>query len=109
MSGVLDLAALTVVVVNLPFALYGYLMFGSSTKGASQQCNFLIYIFTSPFDLYTHTGYIFENLAGGTFNDVVRILLSIELTLTFPIVIKPATDVMEEILKNILMVRVETV
>jgi len=49
-------------------------------------------------------GYIFQNLPGGTFNDVVRILLSIELTLTFPIVIKPATDVMEEILKNILMV-----
>lgn len=49
-------------------------------------------------------GYIFENLPGGTFNDIVRIFLSLELTLTFPIVIKPATDVMEEILKNVLMV-----
>ncbi|XP_064404830.1 uncharacterized protein LOC135350057 isoform X2 [Halichondria panicea] len=80
MPVVLDSAALTVVVVNLPFALYGYLMFGSGTEG-----------------------YIFENLPGGTFNDIVRILLSIELTLTFPIVIKPATDVMEEILHNVLM------
>ena len=33
MPVLLDLAALTVVVVNLPFALYGYLLFGSSTQG----------------------------------------------------------------------------
>ncbi len=33
MPVVLDMAALTVVVVNLPFALYGYLMFGSGTEG----------------------------------------------------------------------------
>ncbi len=56
--------------------------------------------------LYSPIGYIFQNLPGGIFNDIVRILLSIELTLTFPIVIKPATDVMEEILKNVLTVRV---
>ncbi len=56
---------------------------------------------------YLCVGYIFQNLPGGTFNDVVRILLSIELTLTFPIVIKPATDVMEEILKNVLTVRIK--
>ncbi len=33
MPVVLDLAALTVVGINLPFALYGYLMFGSMTNG----------------------------------------------------------------------------
>ena len=51
-------------------------------------------------------GYIFSNLPGNWFNTIVRAFLSIELTLTFPIVIKPATDVMEEIWKNILMVSV---
>lgn len=50
------------------------------------------------------TGYVFSNLPGNWFNTIVRAFLSIELALTFPIVIKPATDVMEEIWKNILMV-----
>ena len=49
-------------------------------------------------------GYIFENLPGGTFNNIVRVFLSMELTLTFPIVFKPATEVAEEILQNVLMV-----
>jgi hypothetical protein len=49
-------------------------------------------------------GYIFSNLPGNWFNTIVRLFLSVELTLTFPIVIKPATDIMEAILKNVLMV-----
>ena len=49
-------------------------------------------------------GYIFENMPGGLFNDLVRIFLSLELTLTFPIVFKPASDVMEEIIQNVLIV-----
>jgi proton-coupled amino acid transporter len=80
MQYVLDMAALVVVGVNLPFALYGYFLFGSGIKG-----------------------YIFENISGGPFNDAVRIFLSLELTLTFPIVFKPASDVMEEIIQNIFM------
>ena len=52
------------------------------------------------------SGYIFENLPGGTFNDIVRVFLSLELTLTFPIVFKPATEVAEEILQSLLMVSV---
>ena len=51
------------------------------------------------------SGYVFENLPGGWFNDIVRVFLSLELTLTFPIVFKPATEVAEEILQNFLMVR----
>ena len=50
------------------------------------------------------TGYIFENLPGGTFNNIVRLFLSMELTLTFPIVFKPASDVMEEIWYHFQMV-----
>lgn len=50
-------------------------------------------------------GYVFSNLPGNAFNTVVRAFLSVELTFTFPIVMKPASDVMEEIVKNILMVR----
>ena len=50
-------------------------------------------------------GYVFENLPGGWFNDTVRLLLSLELTLTFPIVFKPASEVAEEILHNFLMVQ----
>ena len=53
----------------------------------------------------THTvGYVFENLPGGIFNDIVRLFLSLELTLTFPIVFKPASEVMEEILQNVMLV-----
>lgn len=33
MTYVLDAAALVVVGINLPFALYGYFLFGSETKG----------------------------------------------------------------------------
>ena len=51
------------------------------------------------------TGYVFENLPGGVFYDLVRVFLSVELTLTFPIVFKPASDVAEEIWYNFLMVR----
>lgn len=52
-------------------------------------------------------GYIFTNLPGNWFNTIVRAFLSIELTLTFPIVIKPASDVVEEILRNVLMVGIK--
>ncbi len=48
---------------------------------------------------------MFSDLPGNWFNTIVRLFLSIELALTFPIVIKPATDIMEEIWKNILMVK----
>ena len=51
------------------------------------------------------SGYIFENLPGGVFNDMVRLFLSLELTLTFPIVFKPAAEVMEEILQGVMLVR----
>ena len=68
-----DAACFIVLAVNLPFAVYGYLLFGSETKG-----------------------YIFENMPGTTFDNVVRLLLSIELSLTFPLVFKPATLVVEE-------------
>ena len=56
------------------------------------------------FPLILVSGYIFENLPAGVFNDIVRLFLSLELTLTFPIVFKPASDVMEEIWYNIMMV-----
>ena len=56
----------------------------------------------------SHPGYVFENLPGGgslgIFYALVRVFLSIELTLTFPIVFKPAADVAEEIWYNFLMV-----
>lgn len=55
-----------------------------------------------------YAGYVFENLSGGTFNNVVRILLSVELVLTFPIVFKPASDIMEEIFYNLAMVSYES-
>ena len=35
MTYVLDAAALVVVGINLPFALYGYYMFGGNTQGLS--------------------------------------------------------------------------
>ena len=54
--------------------------------------------------IITISGYIFENIPGGVFNDIVRVCLSLELTLTFPIVFKPASDVMEEIIQEILFV-----
>ena len=68
-----DSACFIVLAVNLPFAVYGYLLFGNETKG-----------------------YIFENMPGTTFDNVIRLLLSVELSLTFPIVFKPATLVIEE-------------
>lgn len=73
MRDVLDAACVIVVSVNLPFALYGYLLFGNQVEG-----------------------YCFENMPGGTFENIVRLMLSLELTLTFPIVFKPASEVIEE-------------
>ena len=49
-------------------------------------------------------GYIFMNMPGGTFNDIVRLFLSLELTLTFPLVLKPASEVAEEIMEAVLRV-----
>ena len=46
-------------------------------------------------------------MPGGVFNDTVRLFLSLELTLTFPIVFKPASDVMEEIIRNFAYVSVQ--
>lgn len=99
MKYVLDAAAIAVVGINLPFALYGYFLFGSDTKGL----NFI----TLSVLVTVFVGYIFENIPGGLFNDIVRVCLSLELTLTFPIVFKPASDVMEEIVQNILLVSIE--
>ena len=73
MKYLIDVACFIVIAVNLPFAIYGYLLFGDEVKG-----------------------YIFENMPGTTFDNVVRLLLSVELSLTFPIVFKPATLVVEE-------------
>lgn len=98
MTYVLDAAALVVVGINLPFALYGYFLFGSETQGKAFSITKLSF-------LSVFLGYIFENMPGGAFNDTVRIFLSLELTLTFPIVFKPASDVMEEIIQNMLLVR----
>jgi amino acid permease len=88
MQYVLDTACVVVLAVNLPFAIYGYLLFGSATAG-----------------------YVFENLPGGgslgVLYDLARVFLSIELTLTFPIAFKPAADVAEEIWHNFLMVFVK--
>ena len=50
-------------------------------------------------------GYVFSNLPGNAFNTLVRAFLSLELTMTFPIVLKPASDVIEQIMKNFLLVR----
>jgi hypothetical protein len=36
MPRVLNMAALTVVGINLPFALYGYLLFGDNTQGVQK-------------------------------------------------------------------------
>jgi amino acid permease len=73
MQYVIDAAAFIVVAVNLPFAIYGYLLFGHQVKG-----------------------YCFENLIG-LYPDIIRLTLALELTLTYPIVIKPPSDVVEEI------------
>ena len=56
----------------------------------------------------SHPGYIFENLPGGgslgIFYDLMRVFFSIQLILTYPIVFKPATELVEKIWYNILMV-----
>lgn len=36
MPRVLDVAAMVVVGINLPFALYGYLLFGDNTRGTTR-------------------------------------------------------------------------
>ena len=55
MQYVIDAAALIVVVVNLPFAIYAYLLFGNAVRG-----------------------YCFENLTG-LFPDIVRLTLALSL------------------------------
>ena len=125
MPFLLDMACLVVVGVNLPFAVYGYLLFGSNTQGmwvGVSECvgacvcvigYFLslphsalaILCFPPFFSSLLSLGYVFENLPGGWFNDTVRLLLSLELTLTFPIVFKPASEVAEEILHNFMTVQ----
>ncbi len=101
MPYVLDAACLVVVGLNMPFAIYGYLLFGSQTQGQPSGIVPLPLVM-SPLP---RTGYVFENLPGSTLNDTVRLFLSLELTLTFPIVFKPASEVMEQIWHNFLMVR----
>ena len=134
MPFLLDMACLVVVGVNLPFAVYGYLLFGSNTQGmwvgvseCVGACVCVIGYFLSlphsdlailhfppfprlpsslpSFPSFLSLGYVFENLPGGWFNDTVRLLLSLELTLTFPIVFKPASEVAEEILHNFMTVQ----
>lgn len=78
MKYLIDAACFIVIAVNLPFAVYGYLLFGNEVKG-----------------------YVFENMPGTTFDNIVRFLLSVELSLTFPIVFKPATLVVEEWMESI--------
>ena len=72
MNIVLLIASFIVVGVNLPFAIFGYVLFGPDTEGV-----------------------IFDNLPSGLFNNIVRLMLSVELTLTFPIVFKPASQIFE--------------
>ena len=55
MKYLIDVACFIAFAVNLPFAVYGYLLFGDEVKG-----------------------YIFENMPGITFDNVVRLLLSIQ-------------------------------
>ena len=55
MKYLIDLVCFIVIAVNLPFAVYGYLLFGDEVKG-----------------------YVFENMLGTTFDNVVRLLLSIQ-------------------------------
>ena len=73
MKYLVDAACFMVLSVNLPFAVYGYLLFGNEIRG-----------------------YIFENMPGTAFDNIVRLLLSVELSLTFPIIFKPASLVVEE-------------
>ena len=93
-------------------------MWGGGVEGEASGCNMEVATLCSDRPLlyggitillYNYhrncVGYIFENLPGGTFNDIVRLFLSLELMLTFPIVFKPASDVMEEIWFNFLTVR----
>ena len=55
MKYLIDVACFIAFAVNLPFAVYGYLLFGDEVKG-----------------------YIFENMPGTAFDNVVRLLLSIQ-------------------------------
>ena len=52
MKYLIDVACFIVIAVNLPFAVYGYLLFGDEMKG-----------------------YIFENMPGTTFDNVVKLIL----------------------------------
>jgi len=70
---VLRYSFMIVVLLNLPFAMFGYLVFGSHTKG-----------------------YVFCNLNQNTFTYVVQLALSIELMCTYPLVLSPATAIIEE-------------
>lgn len=70
---VLDFACLIVLLVNLPFAVYGFLMFGNKTAG-----------------------YVFCNVKQGPLLTTVQLALCLELILTFPIVFFPATQIVEE-------------
>lgn len=79
MKHLINVACFLAIAVNLPFAVYGYLLFGNEVRG-----------------------YVFENMPGTTFDNIVRLLLSIELSLTFPLVFKPATLVVEEWMKTII-------
>ena len=47
MPAVLDVAALVVVGVNVPFAVYGYLLFGGNTEG--KNCGLSSHAFLSPY------------------------------------------------------------
>ena len=78
MKYLIDAACFLAIAVNLPFAVYGYLLFGNEVKG-----------------------YVFENMPGTTFDNIVRLLLSIELSLTFPLIFKPATLIVEEWMKTV--------
>ena len=78
MKYLIDAACFFAIAVNLPFAVYGYLLFGNEVRG-----------------------YVFENMPGTTFDNIVRLLLSIELSLTFPLVFKPATLVVEEWMETV--------
>lgn len=73
MSSVLTAACAIVIALNLPFAVVGYLAFGEDTKG-----------------------YVFCNLPHSVVGDLVRLSLCLELVCTYPLIMNPAANIIEE-------------
>lgn len=72
MASVLRAACSLVLLLNVPFAVVGYLAFGSATQG-----------------------YVFCNLPHSTAADLVRLTLVLELLCTYPLVLHPAVLILD--------------